>query len=167
MKANIQYIRPGKELTTYREDFVSEDEHCLVTFKTLPPEISLHLGAALQGQGLIHGGQQVHTIKKVYYFHEPFNLLEFRSPEGELLGHYSDIGTPLERLGDGDYVMLDLFLDIWLYPNGLLVELDWDEFEDAIQRELITPAQAELARQTMQRLVAEAKDGIYPGKYSR
>jgi predicted RNA-binding protein associated with RNAse of E/G family len=44
--------------------------------------------------------------------------------------------------------------------------LDWDEFEEAIQNQIITPAQADLARSAMQRLVEEAARGIYPFHYT-
>jgi len=161
---NIYYHRPGKELAIYEEDLVSVDEKQLVTFKTLPADASARLELALQKQGLIQPGQRILSIRKVYHFSENFNLLEFRGPDGELVGHYSDIGLPIEPFGQ-DYSMLDLFLDIWRFPNGTVMELDWDEFEEAQAKNLITPGQVEIARQTMLRLRNEAAQGIYPGHY--
>jgi predicted RNA-binding protein associated with RNAse of E/G family len=161
----IEYIRPGKATTYYEEDLVSQDETCLRTFKTLPPDISDHLSRALLKQELILPGQQVLTIGKTYFFTEPFNLLEFRGTNGELLGHYSDIGEPVVPLEPGTFQMTDLFLDIWLFTDGRLLELDWDEFEEAIENKVITPAQADLAREAMKRLVAEVEQGTYPRKY--
>jgi predicted RNA-binding protein associated with RNAse of E/G family len=161
----IEYIRPGKEITYYEEDFVSQDDVCLRTFKTLPPDISEHLSRALLKQGLILPGQQVFTIGKTYFFAEPFNLLEFRETNGDLLGYYSDIGEPTIQLDSNTFQMTDLFLDIWLYPDGRLLELDWDEFEEAIENQMITSAQADIAREAMKRLVAEVKEDIYPSSY--
>jgi len=151
-KARIKYIRPGKELTHYDEDVVNQDEICLRTYKTLPNDIAEHLSAALQAQGLIDPRERVLTIGKTYFFTEPFNLLEFRAPGGRLLGHYSDIGEPLIQLGRNEFQMTDLFLDIWLHPGGRLIELDWDEFEEAIHRQVITASQAQLARAAMKRV---------------
>ena len=161
----IEYIRPGKETTYYDEDLVAQDEISLRTFKTLPEDIVKNLSQALQKQNLIASDHRVATITKTYFFAEPFNLLEFRNSQGLLLGYYSDIGEPLIQLGEGNFQMTDLYLDIWLFPDGRLLELDWDEFEDAIQHQVITPPQAELARRAMQRLVEEAAHGIYPYKY--
>jgi hypothetical protein len=161
----IEYIRPSKETTYYEEDFVSQDETRLRTFKTLPPDISERLSLALQKQDLIPPGKQVLSIGKTYFFAEPFNLLEFRGANGELLGYYSDIGEPAVKLESGDYQMTDLYLDIWLYPDGRLLELDWDEFEEAIEKQVITPEQADIARAAMKRLVFEVKRGIYPDRY--
>ena len=161
----IEYIRPGKGITYYEENLVSQDDVCLRTFKTLPPDIAEHLSSALRKQNLILPNQQVLTIGKTYFFAEPFNLLEFRGLNGELLGYYSDIGEPTIQLGKGNFQMTDLYLDIWLFPDGRLLELDWDEFEEAIEHQVITPVQADLAREAMKRLVDEVKEGIYPNRY--
>ena len=161
----IEYIRPGKETTYYEEDFVAQDETCLRTYKTLPENISEPLSQALQRQGLIESHQRAVIITKTYFFTEPFNLLEFRDADRKLLGHYSDIGEPVLQLGPDKFQMTDLYLDTWLFPDGRLLELDWDEFEEAVQKQVINPTQADLARATMQRLVSETAEGIYPVKY--
>jgi len=162
----IEYIRPGKEVTYYEEDFLAQDETCVRTFKTLPEDISVRLSNALVEQELIQPGQRVGTIAKVYFFTEPFNILEFRELDGNLLGHYSDIGEPAIRVSENEIQMTDLFLDIWLHPDGRLLELDWDEFEEAIEKNVISSSQVNLARNTMQRLVDEVTRGIYPLKYA-
>lgn len=162
----IEYIRPGKEVVYYEEGFYARDESCLRTYKHLPDDISARLSQALLDQKLIQPGQRVGTISKVYFFAEPFNLLIFREMDGTLLGHYSDIGEPIIQLSPNKFQMTDLFLDIWLFPDGNLLELDWDEFEEALAKNIITSAQADLARSTMQRLVDETAKGIYPFKYA-
>lgn len=164
-RIRIEYIRPGKETAYYEEDFVAQDEICFRTYKSLPENVSEPLSQAMRKQGLIEPHQRAVIITKTYFFTEPFNLLEFRDADGTLLGHYSDIGEPVKQLGPGEFQMIDLFLDIWLHPDGRLLELDWDEFEEAIQKRVISPAQAELARATMQRLVNEIAQGMYPAKY--
>jgi len=164
-RVRMEYIRPGKETTYYEEDFVSQNKFCLRTQRTLPPEISERLSRALQEQHLIAPHQRVARISKIYFFTEPFNLLEFRDPDGNLLGHYSDIGTPAVQLTADTYQMTDLYLDIWLFPDGRLLELDWDEFEEAVEKGLLSAEQAELAKTAMKRVVREVADGMYPEKY--
>jgi len=161
----IEYIRPSKETTYYEEDFVSQDELCLRTRKTLPTDVVERLSHALQKQKLIGAEQRAAIITKAYFFAEPFNLLAFYERDGTLLGYYSDIGEPVIQLTHDTFQMTDLYLDIWLFPDGRLLELDWDEFEQAIQQQVITPAQADLARHAMKRLVAEVESGNYPAKY--
>jgi predicted RNA-binding protein associated with RNAse of E/G family len=161
----MEYIRPGKEITYYEEDFISQDAVCLRTYKTLPKDISERLSYALQEQGLIASHEQVLTIKKTYFFTEAFNILEFRDADDVLLGYYSDIGEPTIQLGPTEFQMTDLFLDIWLHPDRRVIELDWDEFEEAIHNQVITIAQANLARDTMKQLLTEVVQGLYPEKY--
>ena len=162
----IEYIRPGKYMHVYEEDFLSLDESCLRTHKTLPEDIAISLSNALVSQGLVAAGERVGIIDKTYFFREPFNLLEFRRTDGSLLGYYSDIGEPVVQLSEGEFQMTDLFLDVWLFPDGRLLELDWDEFEEAVRGRVITPAQAELARETMRRIVDETAKGIDPFRYT-
>lgn len=161
----IEYIRPGKYMHIYEEDFLLQDESCLRTHKVLPEDVSVALGNALVSQGLVEAGERVGIIDKTYFFREPFNLLEFRRADGSLLGYYSDIGEPVIQLTEGLFQMTDLFLDVWLSPDGRLLELDWDEFEEAIKGQVISPAQADLAREAMRRIVDEIARGIYPFRY--
>lgn len=162
----IEYIRPGKETTIYIEDLVSMDSACLRTFKVLPPAISASLTPGLISAGLILPDRQVGSIAKTYFFHEHFDLLEFRDKNGNLLGHYSDICTPLVQMHDG-FQMTDWFLDIWLHADGTLIELDIDEFEEAISQNLLSSLELDRARTTFARLIEEAKNGIYPQAYLR
>lgn len=162
--AAIHYQRPGKPLTVYTEDLVSDNGLRLRTFKTLPPEISERLSLAMQKDGLIESQNRVLTIAKVYFYNENFNLLEFRALNGDLLGYYSDIGTPITRTPDG-YTMTDWFLDLWLAPDGTVLELDWDEFEAARAAGLLTESEAAIARATLERLKTEIGAGLYPSQY--
>ncbi len=164
---SIYYHRPGKGLTIYEEDLEYEDERGVHTSKVLPDDISLHLSAALQKQGMLQHGQRIGSISKVYFFGEPFNILEFRAPDGELLGYYSDIGEPAIKMRAGEYKMIDLFLDVWLFPDRRLLELDWDEFEQALADGVINTEQANLARSAMERIKNEAARGVYPASYLR
>ena len=160
----IQYIRPGKDVTEFVEDLITENEHFIKTFKTLPDEIIESLTQALRKNGFIAQDQITTSITKIYFFDEHFDLLLFHGEQGEILGYYSDIGTPLTKTADG-YQMTDWFLDIWLSPDGTLFELDLDEFEEALSKNLINPSEAEIARSTFARLIEEVKQGIYPHAY--
>ena len=160
----IEYVRPGKGTTFYFEDLVFMDAVCLKTFKILPPEIVSALAQGMVAEGMIAPHQKAVMVAKTYFFKEHFNLLEFRDENRNLLGYYSDIGTPLAKTEAG-YSMTDWFLDIWLKPDGSLMELDIDEFEEAISRNLMSSPEVDRARSTFARLIAEAKTGIYPSTY--
>jgi predicted RNA-binding protein associated with RNAse of E/G family len=164
MLVTIHYTRPGKSLTLYTEGLVSDDGHCLHTYTVLPDEIRRDLSQALRRDNLIAPTQTIASIRKRYFYAEPFNLLEFWDTENCLAGYYSDLTTLMVKRDDG-YHLTDLFLDIWLTPEGTLRELDWDEFEEAVEHGVLTDEQQALARGTMARLVSEVADGQYPTRY--
>jgi predicted RNA-binding protein associated with RNAse of E/G family len=164
MQAIIHYTRPGKGLTVYTEGFVFDDGQRVRTYTELSEEAQAGLTEALQKQHLMSGGRRVGAIRKHYFYAEPFNVLEFFDTDGQLIAYYSDITTLLTK-ADGVYALTDLWLDMWLTPDGVFSELDWDEFEEAIAAGLATPAWQTLARATMARLKAEAASGVYPQKY--
>lgn len=160
----VEYIRPGKETSYYEEDVLIENDEFLKSFKRMAEDIAEKLTRSLRDNHFIAQDQYCACVTKIYFFHEHFNLLLFQDEQESLLGYYSDIGTPLTKHRDG-YQMTDWFLDIWLSPDGTLFELDEDEFEDALARDLLKPAEAEIARKTFARLINEVKTGIYPGAY--
>ena len=166
MLITIHYTRPGKGLTIYTEGLISDDGHCLHTYTVLPDDIRQNLSRALQRDNLIAPTQTIGAIRKRYFYNEPFNLLEFWDTEERLAGYYSDLTTLLVKRDDG-YHLTDLYLDIWLTPEGTLHELDWDEFEEAVEQNILTPEQQTLARRAMARLVAEVASGQYPTRYLR
>lgn len=163
-EVRIEYFRPGKETTEYIEDLVLENDQYLKTFKMLPPDVVTSLSESLQKNGLIPQNVNTSSVTKIYFYHQYFDLLLFHDEHGAILGYYSDVGTPLTKTATS-YQMTDWFLDIWLSPNGTLFELDVDEFEDALARNLLTDSEAEIARTTFARLIAEVKEGIYPYAY--
>lgn len=162
----VEYIRPGKETTYYEEDVLIETDEYLKTFKRLSNEVVERLTKSLRENHFIAPDQSCTCVTKVYFFREYFNLLSFQDEHEGLLGYYSDIGTPLSKTPNG-YQMTDWFLDIWLSPDGTLFELDEDEFEDALSRNLLTDSEAEIARKTFTRLIDEVKRGMYPTAYLR
>lgn len=163
-EVRIEYIRPGKDRTIFVEQLVSLDTVCLKTYKTLPPEVEQSLTRALVADGLIAPHQHAVSIAKTYFFQQNFDLLEFYDQNGGLLGYYSDIGTPLASTRDG-FTMTDWFLDLWLDPHGRMLELDVDEFEEAVAQKLLSRPESDQARRTFDRLIEEVNKGIYPHAY--
>lgn len=163
-EVKVEYIRPGKETNYYLEDLVFQNDEYIKTFKELPDEIADLLTESLRKNGFIGSDQRCTHVTKFYFFGEYFDLLLFQNQRLEILGYYSDIGTPLIQTENG-FQMIDWFLDIWLSPDGTLFELDMDEFEEALSKNLLNETEAEIARRTFARLIDEVKQGIYPDAY--
>ena len=163
-EVRIEYIRPGKGVQQFTEDLVLENDLFLKTFKIFPDDVAENLTQSLLDNGFITENQRTTAISKIYFFHEHFNLLQFLDENQQILGYYSDIGTPLIKTPDS-YQMTDWFLDIWLSPDGKLFELDMDEFEVARSSHLLSEPDAEVALSTFTRLIDEVKQDIYPHAY--
>jgi hypothetical protein len=166
MQVRVTYTRPGKQTTIYLEDLVADDGRRLTTSKALPPDIQQLLTEALIRQNLMPPGRTIGRLRKHYFFAEYFNVLEFIDTEGEVVGYYSDIMTPLRR-GEGSFFGTDLFLDVWMAPGQPALGLDEDEFAQAIKEGLVSPEDEAQAWRAYRRLLEEAERGLYPYEHIR
>lgn len=84
---------------------------------------------------------------------------------GSFRGYYVDAVEPLywkDQDGDTLLPIVDLFLDLWLWPEGGATILDEDELEAATVAQTISASQIELAKHTVATLVRDAKAGRFP-----
>jgi len=85
---------------------------------------------------------------------------------GDFTGYYCDAILPIiDR--DGIYEITDLFLDLWISPDGRTTVLDEDEFADAISKGWITAEEARIARDEVDRMVLGVREGTFPPKRVR
>ncbi|MEK7783797.1 MAG: DUF402 domain-containing protein [Chloroflexota bacterium] len=167
MQVKINYARIGKASTVYTEGFIEDDGMRLRTFNIVPVEYRTAMSEGWWRDGLIPPGQLIYSVAKYHFYNEHFDILELRDEAGALLGYYSDIVTPLQKI-DGEYFLTDLMLDLWVFPDSTAFkELDWDEFEAAVQNGLLSADLQEKALSTMNRLRAEIGQGIFPAAYIR
>lgn len=165
MHAHIHFSRIGKGETLYIEKFVSDDGVQLVTRNVVPPAFrKVWAKDAWAQQGIMANGEVVCAVRKHHFYHEWFDIIELFDAAGGLIGYYCDVITPLRRVA-GEYYLLDLLLDLWVFPDGRTIELDWDEFHAAAQAGLVSVEQQEQAVQTLRRMVAEVRLGIFPWRY--
>jgi Protein of unknown function (DUF402) len=166
MDIQIHYTRlHGKPLTIYPETLLSENAQRLKSLGLIPPQERQAFSELWWRPGLIPHGREVARLVKHYFYNEWFDILEVQAEDGTVLGYYSDISTPLIKTGEGLYAMTDLALDLWLGADGVIKELDWDEFEEICQHNLISPHHQTQAKLTLARLVTEAGQNIYPSQY--
>src|SRR3989338_10681616 len=82
MQVQIHYHRSLEGTTIYTEDFVSDDGRRLRTFVDLPEHHRRSISEQLWGVGVLPRPQVVATIRKFYFYTEPFDVLEFRYEDG-------------------------------------------------------------------------------------
>jgi uncharacterized protein len=86
----------------------------------------------------------------------------FHRADGAFTGIYANILTPPVIRPGGIWETTDLFLDVWVDPQGRLSVLDEDQFRDAVARSWVTPLEAHLARQEVERIRRKHQDGRWP-----
>ena len=88
----------------------------------------------------------------------------------EWTGYYCDIMKPVKRSIDATgkldcFEITDLFLDLWINPDGTYEIQDEDEFEEAIQSGAIDTELAEKARDALSALIVEIETGKFPPQF--
>jgi predicted RNA-binding protein associated with RNAse of E/G family len=166
MQVKIHLERIGKPGSTFSEGFVSDDGVRVITRTRLTHLQAERFSRGWWMKGRIPIGKRIYWVAKYLFYAEWFDVVQFRALDGELLGTYCDICTPVERCGDG-YHLIDLFLDLWIYPDGRLLELDWDEFEDACRQGLLSTDWQHAARCALERLKGLFCSGQLSAEYLR
>jgi predicted RNA-binding protein associated with RNAse of E/G family len=117
---------------------------------------------AIDGSEVMAAGYRV-----VWFLYKdcPYDIGRFYRPDGAWTGYYVDILEPVRWEGSDPETLepiVDLFLDLWITPEGRLLVLDEDEFEEAERRGYLTPEQARHARAVVEELVRQTEAGSFP-----
>jgi len=161
MEVVINFLRPGKGTTRYIEGLVDEDLTRIKTLTRLPSDVSRRWCEENWWQnGFISEGTLVEAVVKYLYFRKWYSVMQVLGADGRHLGYYVDIDTPLHRVGNEVY-LTDLFLDLWIAPDGSFIELYRQEFEEGFQSKLITSYQVRKANQTLKMIVREIASGDF------
>ena len=161
MDVIINCSRPGKGITRYIERLVDDNARRVKTINFLPPEFSRQWCEEVWWQnGCVPYGFLVGSVRKYLYKKEWFSIMELLDTPGNRLGFYIDIYTPMRENG-GELYLTDLFLDLWVGPDGSFFELDRDEFEQAYQARTLSYQHYKKAQQVHNNL----KQIIVSGEY--
>lgn len=163
-EVRIRFQRPGKLDQVFIEGFLSDDGWVLRTRTVVPPEYAEPWSLRYVEMGLIEDGQQIQAAAKRLFYQQSFTILELLDAQEQTLGYYCDVCSPLLREGEG-YTLTDLFLDVWVWPDGRWRVLDREEFKRAAASGVISENQAGLAQNTIARLEAELANGQFPASY--
>jgi len=86
----------------------------------------------------------------------------FHRADGTFTGLYANILTPVVIQSESIWHTTDLFLDIWLSPDGVFTVLDGDQLEEAIAEEWISPETARKALGEVARIREVFQAGAWP-----
>lgn len=86
---------------------------------------------------------------------------KYFDPDGESVGVYVPVTEDLERRGD-QWRTVELVLALWLQPNGRVSVLREDDFEEAVEREILTPVAVERAERRIRELTTAIAQEQFP-----
>ena len=153
----LTYKRPPDRVNHFRQELLYVDEAVIVTSQRVKPSSPIVqngetvLGDNFAAIWFVFTGLW-YDVGKVY------NL------DNEWTGYYCDVMKPVERgvdvAGKPSYFEItDLFLDLWVNPDGTYEIQDEDEFEEAIQNGAIDAELERKAREVLTALIAEVENG--------
>ncbi|MFA4639521.1 DUF402 domain-containing protein [Pyrococcus kukulkanii] len=112
----------------------------------------------------VNGVDVIRNGYEMLYFAFPgkdFDILKVYTEEGKFIGLYVDVLDYTKW--DGETLeMLDLFLDIFIFPSGEAFLLDEDEIEMALNYGIISREKFLKAYRTANRILREIKSGEFP-----
>ena len=146
--------RRGPEVTLYEQELLHDDGRLIVSHAPFRPSASLRAqvpGLKMQEYRAIWfvAEGEWHDLGKVY------------DPTGALQGYYCDIIRPPRRTAEGLEID-DLFLDLWVFPDGRWLILDEEEFAEARRHGWLDSSIATRAREELEKLVVEVESGRFP-----
>lgn len=148
------YRRLPDRINYFQQNLLYEDCDAIVTSQRVKPSNPIVIdGVTVLGDDFtaiwfVFAGKW-YDIGKIY------NL------ENEFTGYYCDIIVPMKRT-ETNFEITDLFLDLWVSPDGSYQIHDEDEFESAVQQHWIQSDLAEKAKNMLQNLIDEIESSVFP-----
>ncbi|MDQ7829029.1 MAG: DUF402 domain-containing protein [Armatimonadota bacterium] len=154
----FEFVRPPGDRRTLEGLLLEADERMLVLAHPLSPRRPV----VVRGETVLQAGDWA-----VWFLFqgEPFDVGRIYRPDGTWTGYYADVLEPVRWRGRDPATLaplVDLFLDLWVSPEGDWTVLDEEEFAQAVAAGALTPAQAGHARRVLADLQARTARGAFP-----
>jgi hypothetical protein len=153
-KLKVFYRRGPGQVTVYEQELLYDDGRLIVSSAPFRPS------ASLRAQLPRLADEEYRAIWSVA-LGEWHDLGKVYDLAGELVGYYCDIIRPARRTPAGLEVE-DLFLDLWVFPEGRYLVLDEAEFAVALSRGWLDASTAARAKGELSRLIGEVESGRFP-----
>jgi predicted RNA-binding protein associated with RNAse of E/G family len=142
----------GQEQLRYHGEIIEQHQHGVVIQATWDRQ-SYDLGYTRFETG--------DRFTEYYYTDRWYNIFEIATADGVRKGWYCNIAEPA-RIENDTIKQVDLFLDVWVDPDGQPLLLDEDEFAAVTT---LSEEQRDKARQGLQAILQmlEAREEVFAG----
>ncbi len=153
----LTYKRPPDRVNHFQQQLLYIDDDVIVTSQRVKPS-----------SPIVQNGETVlaDNFAAVWFVFTGlwYDIGKVYNLDNEWTGYYCDIMKPVKRrmntAGELDcFEITDLFLDLWINPDGTYEIQDEDEFEEAIQIGAIDTELERKARDVLDTLIAKVEDG--------
>ncbi len=152
---HIHYLRPPDRKEVFTQELLLDDPEVKVTFaRNVPFDPPIQI----LGEVALERGSDAVWFTFPGAWHD---IGRFHTAEGLYTGLYANVLTPCVLHGFGstpplEWETTDLFLDVWMEPDGASHILDEPDLEEAVERRWVAPSTAARARREARRLQREA-----------
>lgn len=153
---DIHYHRPPDRRDVFHQELVHRTPDVVVTYLEDTP---MDRPLRVDGHVVLEAGSPVVWFTFPGAWHD---IGRFHTTDGRYTGTYANILTPVRFLDTDTWETTDLFLDVFVTPAGEAFLLDSDELDRAVGEGWIDTALAAAARREADRLLALARDGLWP-----
>ena len=150
----LTYKRLPDCVSHFPQNVLYEDDTTIVTTQRIKPSSPIVI------DGITVIGSNFRAVWFVFA-NQWYDIGKIYNPEEQFTGYYCDIIMPMERT-ETHFAITDLFLDLWISPDGSYRIQDEDEFETAIEHHWIQTDLANQARRALGDLIAEVESGAFP-----
>ena len=153
----LTYKRPPDRVNYFQQQLLYVDDEVIVTSQRVKPS-----------SPIVQNGKTVlaDNFTAVWFVFTGlwYDVGKVYNLNNEWTGYYCDIMKPVQRNVDAtgqldSFEITDLFLDLWVNPDGTYEIQDEDEFEEAIQNGAIDAELAREARKVLKALIADVEAG--------
>ena len=148
------YTRLPDRVSHFQQNLFYEDREVIVTTQRVKPSNPIVIdGVTVLGDNF--------NVVWFIFANRWYDIGKIYNLGNQFTGYYCDIIIPMKRT-ETHIEITDLFLDVWVTPDGSYQIHDEDEFEGAIQNNWIQADLAKEAREALQDLISEIESGIFP-----
>ena len=153
----LTYKRPPNRVNHFQQELLYLGDDVIVTSQRVKPSSPI-----VQNGRMVLGD----NFAAVWFVFTDlwYDVGKVYNPENEWTGYYCDVLKPVKRSVDATgklnrFEITDLFLDLWINPDGTYEIQDEDEFEDAVQDGAIDAALEGKALEVLKALITEVESG--------
>lgn len=153
---HIHYLRPPDREEVFSQHLVLDNDEVKITLaRNVPFDPPIRI---LDEVALERGSDAVwFTFPGLWH-----DIGRFHRADGTFTGIYANILTPVEIRSESIWHTTDLFLDIWLPPDGTFKVLDRDQLAAAVEKRWVSPETARRAVREVEGIREAFQVGAWP-----